>query len=235
MVLADRHSLPHLPPEVVDVILDHVATHPRTLRSCSVVARAWLPRSRHHLFRRLSISTSRLYRFLARCELFGPAVVSLVFRASKSRRRHHVITALLCEKARRGLFLSYTSLTSLQLTGLHFPALDQLYQLIAAFPRLENIYLLDITWNNATQSTPAPNHSAGLSRLRHFSLSARDLDLVLAWLDGQDLPVLDSFSLTLSDGSATGRIIPFFSKHTLRRVQIGPHGSESCKQLVQRI
>lgn len=228
MTLTDPTSLPHLPPEVVDVILDHLASHPRTLRRCSVVARAWLPRSRHHLFRRLSISTSQLYRFLARCELFGPAVVSLVFRAS--RRWHHVITALLCDRARCGSFLSYTSLTSLQLTGLHFPALDQLDQLIAAFPRLENIYLLDITWNK-TQSTSALNYSAAFSRLRHLSLSARDLDPFLAWLGGQDLAVLESFSLTLLDGNSTAQILAFLSKRALRSVQIGPQGSQPCQQL----
>ncbi|KAJ7183270.1 hypothetical protein C8R46DRAFT_1066434 [Mycena filopes] len=224
---------PHIPPEVVDTIIDHLASHPHTLRSCTVTSRAWLPRSRHHLFRRLSISTSQLHRFLAHCKHFGPAVVSLVFRASRNHRRHRVVTTLLSEWARRGSFQSYTALTSLQVNGLHFLEFSHLLQLIAAFPRLENLYILDVTWISAAKSTSVRYSTGAFSRLSHLSLSARSLDPIFAWLDGHELPVLDSVSLTISDGNSTERILAFLSKLALQHVQIGP--AAICTPLAQRI
>ncbi|KAJ7184764.1 hypothetical protein C8R46DRAFT_466351 [Mycena filopes] len=43
-------SHPILPPEVIDMIIDNLHNHPRTLRACGLVSRNWLGRSRHYLF-----------------------------------------------------------------------------------------------------------------------------------------------------------------------------------------
>ncbi|KAJ7032535.1 hypothetical protein C8F04DRAFT_1107156 [Mycena alexandri] len=45
-------SDPILPPEVIDIIIDNLHNHPRTLRACGLVSRNWLGGSRHHLFGR---------------------------------------------------------------------------------------------------------------------------------------------------------------------------------------
>ncbi|THU81705.1 hypothetical protein K435DRAFT_603998, partial [Dendrothele bispora CBS 962.96] len=42
-----------LPQELIDTLIDQVQDCPHTLRSCSLVARLWLPRSRVHLFKRI--------------------------------------------------------------------------------------------------------------------------------------------------------------------------------------
>jgi hypothetical protein len=44
-----------LPPELVDSIIDHLHDDPATLHSCALVSSAWLPASRYHIFRRVSI------------------------------------------------------------------------------------------------------------------------------------------------------------------------------------
>ncbi|KAJ7690056.1 hypothetical protein B0H17DRAFT_595144 [Mycena rosella] len=106
-----------IPPEIVDAVIDHLASNPRTLRKCCLVARSWLPRSRSHLFRRIAIPTSRLRPFLARCTIFGPVVRSLVFHASDAQFRRHRVN-LLCESAARGEFASYASLASLEIRGM---------------------------------------------------------------------------------------------------------------------
>ena len=43
-------SNPHLPPEILDYILDVLHDEPKTLRDCCVVAKSWIPRTRKHLF-----------------------------------------------------------------------------------------------------------------------------------------------------------------------------------------
>jgi len=39
-----------LPPEILDLIVDHLHDEPTTLRTCCFVSRSWVPRTRRHLF-----------------------------------------------------------------------------------------------------------------------------------------------------------------------------------------
>ncbi|KAF8877370.1 hypothetical protein BD779DRAFT_1804006 [Infundibulicybe gibba] len=50
-------AIPPLPPEVIDLIIDQLAGEDdrRTLKSCSLVCRSWLPRARHYLFSTISV------------------------------------------------------------------------------------------------------------------------------------------------------------------------------------
>ena len=52
---------PHLPPELLDNIVDLLHDQPETLRQCSLVAKSWVPRTRKHLFADVKFdSASRL-------------------------------------------------------------------------------------------------------------------------------------------------------------------------------
>ena len=39
-----------LPPEILDLIVDHLHDDPTTLRACCLVSQSWIPRIRAHLF-----------------------------------------------------------------------------------------------------------------------------------------------------------------------------------------
>ena len=39
-----------LPPEVLDLIIDHLHDEPVTLKTCCVISKSWVPRTRKHLF-----------------------------------------------------------------------------------------------------------------------------------------------------------------------------------------
>lgn len=39
-----------LPPEILDLIVDHLHDQPDTLRACCIVSKSWVPRTRTHLF-----------------------------------------------------------------------------------------------------------------------------------------------------------------------------------------
>ncbi|OJT07216.1 hypothetical protein TRAPUB_1946 [Trametes pubescens] len=56
-------STPALPPELCDYILDQLADDKRTLRSCALTSRQWLPRAQHNLFRSIYIDWSNCSAF----------------------------------------------------------------------------------------------------------------------------------------------------------------------------
>ena len=50
-------SLPDLPPETLDSIIDFLYDEPETLRQCCLVSKSWVPRTRKHLFAVIELST----------------------------------------------------------------------------------------------------------------------------------------------------------------------------------
>jgi hypothetical protein len=46
-----------LPPELLDLIVDHLRNEPAVLKTCCVVSKSWLPRTRKHLFAHVKINT----------------------------------------------------------------------------------------------------------------------------------------------------------------------------------
>lgn len=46
-----------IPPEVVDIIIDHLHNDPSTLLACALVARAWLPTSCYHYFSATTVAS----------------------------------------------------------------------------------------------------------------------------------------------------------------------------------
>ncbi|THV00175.1 hypothetical protein K435DRAFT_855017 [Dendrothele bispora CBS 962.96] len=49
-------SVPTLPQETFELIIDELRDSAEALASCSLVRRSWLPRSRHHLFRHIELN-----------------------------------------------------------------------------------------------------------------------------------------------------------------------------------
>jgi hypothetical protein len=48
-----------LPPEILDLIADHLHDDLTTLKTCCVVSKSWIPRTRNHLFARIEFHASR--------------------------------------------------------------------------------------------------------------------------------------------------------------------------------
>ena len=47
-----------LPPEILDLIVDHLHNEPTTLGACCLVSKLWIPRTRKHLFHRVEFCSS---------------------------------------------------------------------------------------------------------------------------------------------------------------------------------
>jgi hypothetical protein len=50
IVACGTAMLPYLPPEILDLITDHLRDEPTTLEACCLVSKSWVPRTRRHLF-----------------------------------------------------------------------------------------------------------------------------------------------------------------------------------------
>ena len=50
---------PTLPPEILDLIVDHLGGEPITLKSCCLVSNQWVPRTRRHLFARVEFDPEK--------------------------------------------------------------------------------------------------------------------------------------------------------------------------------
>ncbi|KAF9644801.1 hypothetical protein BDM02DRAFT_3190251 [Thelephora ganbajun] len=49
---------PHLPPEILDHIVDFLCDEPETLKQCCLVSKSWVSRTRKHLFANVEFSTA---------------------------------------------------------------------------------------------------------------------------------------------------------------------------------
>jgi len=49
-----------LPPEILDLVIDHLHDEPTTLKACCVVSKSWVPRTRKHLFARVDFRAVEL-------------------------------------------------------------------------------------------------------------------------------------------------------------------------------
>ena len=52
----------YLPPEILDLVVDHLQGEPTTLGACCVVSKSWVPQTRRHLFAHVEFNT------------FGPSI-----------------------------------------------------------------------------------------------------------------------------------------------------------------
>jgi len=50
-----------LPPEILDLIVDDLQDEPTTLKTCCVVSKSWIPRTRKHLFAYVELNASEFH------------------------------------------------------------------------------------------------------------------------------------------------------------------------------
>jgi len=63
--MAEFHPHPPFPSEIVDEVIDHLKDDPKALAACSLVSRAWVPRSYYHRFEKLAVSPASSRRIVA--------------------------------------------------------------------------------------------------------------------------------------------------------------------------
>lgn len=171
--------LAELPSEVVDVLVGHIDDS-QTLCSCSLTCRRWLPASRFHLFRTVSITSRTSYDILVRVR-DAPHIAhsfdnlySMQLRDDAVRPWLHLVPLLLGHRLGRVELLTLLkfswhefplhptfysigyqmpSLTSLTLAGGIFFSFTDFRRLVCSFERLSVLIVERVAWHTA------PSHS----------------------------------------------------------------------------
>lgn len=81
---------PRLPPELTDRVIDFLQYDLRALATCALTCRAWLPRSRHHMFRQVRLhyrSGQSFEALLAKRPELGMQVRELLTTVTRSEHR----------------------------------------------------------------------------------------------------------------------------------------------------
>ncbi|RDX41469.1 hypothetical protein OH76DRAFT_1467201 [Lentinus brumalis] len=220
-----------LPTEVVDVLVSYI-DDPHTLCSCSLTCRRWLPASRFHLFRNLSIPSRASYDILVRLRdapHISPSfaniyslqlwedpdkpwlyLVPLIF----AQRLTHVrlLTLLKFRWHEFPLHPSFftigfclASITSLTLVGGTFHTFTEFRRLVCAFGHLTELIVERVAWRNPPM----------YSRCAYHAPSPR---LQLLWLNsGCESTVTSLVDWLLCTPSA----------RSIRDLQLGNYGTQS--------
>jgi hypothetical protein len=180
-----------LPPEILDLVVDHLCGEPATLRVCCLVSKSWVPRSRRHLFAHVVFKQSFIESWL---KVFPdpsnspahhtrtlwirglPALATLFRNAWVCVPFHHIVS-LNVETFRsnddeislaplRGLS---PALKSLYITFSSMP-LSEVFGLICSFPSLEDLILISDSDDHSTEEWSIPSSSPKFTGTLHLGM-----------------------------------------------------------------
>ncbi|KAK0232584.1 hypothetical protein IW262DRAFT_3570 [Armillaria fumosa] len=150
----------HVPPELTDLIIDHLAHDHRTLASCTLVCKSFFPRSHTHLFSRITIGhpsqPKSARQFLSLLPYVGALVKSLRIEAEcgfrdKDERdfmmMNDLIEELLWKTAHDKQWVAYDT---------------ALPMILASLPNLVSLEIRALRWRNPSrvhQCTPSFEHT----------------------------------------------------------------------------
>ena len=191
-----------LPPEILDLIIDHLQNDPTTLRSCCVIDKSWIPRTRKHLFARIEFHAQKLHGELWKKTFPNPSNSPAHYTRSLSIRDIPVIIApdmgeggwirtfhsvvhlcLECHgwEAHPDSIIPFHGLSS-TLRSLHLTAaFSDVFDLICSFPLLEDLALVmfgsevEIDGWNAPSTSPKLTGSLDLRMMRGIGCTIRRL------------------------------------------------------------
>ena len=201
-----------LPPEILDIIVDHLYDESATLKACCVVSKSWVPRARRHLFFQVKISSvypiklwmeefphplnspAHYYaRVLLLWELTSITAAGTYARDWIQSFCHIVELQVSIPWQDSQIQLSlvslhglFPSLKSLSLLTHHYSVpLSEISGLICSFPLLEDLRLHITTKDNATgDGWDAPLTWPKLTGSLHLAGSIRPITRTLLGLPG---------------------------------------------------
>lgn len=194
-----------LPPELDDMILDHLHNDTAALSQCARVRRSWLPSARHHLWHELKLfcSEDELLQFNILLDS-SPAIAFYVRDVSVVQKKgevcqwndlhllHHTLAALarlsrLDSLVLDGLWFgaprtgertplpTFLTVRRLSVSTCSFDAFEDVQRLCHAFPGLRRLRLDGVWWGRWAPETQ-PAHETD-PQIAKCSANLRELDL----------------------------------------------------------
>ena len=191
-----------LPPEILDLIVDHLRYETTTLKACCLVSKSWVPQTRKHLFARVEFhalqhpvelwkkafpdpSSSPAHHTRTLCIHDLPTLTAADMDVGGWIHSFHSVVHLRLERiiwqGRRAPLIPFHGLAptirSLRLTSTSFEVFD----LICSFPLLEDLALVLLTTGDADGWT-APSTSPKLTRSLELIMNTGGICSVVRWL-----------------------------------------------------
>jgi hypothetical protein len=212
-----------LPPELVDIIIDHLHNDKRSLAACSLVCKEWRSSARYHLFANLTLNPTKVrdpeflmsapkvipfihhlhldYRSLGYPGSWNQAFPSLVgFDSIKSLALTFSSWSPLDLEARSALVRQFPNIVRLQLNRLLANQFSEFADFVCNFDRLETLIADAPEW----AIIDSPPTTLNLPRNLHaLALGSCEKDVVLEWLVSfNDAAAFRRIYLTTLRGSA---------------------------------
>ena len=130
---------PSLPPEIFDLIVDHLYYEWTALRTCCLVSKSWVPRARRHLFAQISLwSRGSVQSWM---EAFPDPSNSPAHHTRSIRLSALAITLMTSQEVRPWL-RSFQLVVTLSVRGYRMDGgFSEVIDLICSFPLLEDLFL----------------------------------------------------------------------------------------------
>lgn len=203
---------PHIPLEIIALVIEHTQPDRRVLASCSLVCTAWFPFARQHLFSNIALHAENISSFInlvsSSPSALPPFINCIDVRDNRENARWlantQLISGLTCladhvtslsitsdfdpplSYSTLAAFRSFERLVELKLSGCVFGRFSDAQEFICSFPVLQTL-LLEAEWPE-----PYPHHpslsSASIAPCWCPAPTLRELDLkceighVLDWL-----------------------------------------------------
>lgn len=211
----------HIPPELVDQIIDHLHNDPKSLNACALAARDWLPSARHHRFRSIRFHSAKKIDSFRQLSLAAPGLLpyyqeaiicdnSGYFSASVLEGATNACLALpnlerikfnnriYASTPRVVTILSpiASKITNLNLSGTLLASSNDFWPLICSFPNLNTVQACGVTFGSVEETAflPANTYEPPLAT---FCISTSRQDFVVGHLVNPPFPLrfLENFQI----------------------------------------
>lgn len=192
-VLSSQDHHFRLPPEVTDIIIDHLHADPPSLALCGLICKSWVAASRYHLFRAAVISSDNATAFseLLDSQYASFAVyveellltienlalesahqwLALLISVKTLTLRDMSMMNLACGDPLSNFTSAFANVIHLELFYVVFHDRDFFLRFICAFPLLRNLSAISSEPLTLEGPHPNPSASAPLSALRSLVVS----------------------------------------------------------------
>ena len=136
MSLVETKMSPSLPSEILDLIVDHLCRERNTLKTCCLASKAWVPRTRRHLFAHVYFQFR--ISILRWMQLF-PDPSNSPAHHTRSLRISAPVLSLMTSSDARPLVCSFRFVVRLQLGGYRRDEFLKAVDIICSFPLLEDL------------------------------------------------------------------------------------------------
>ncbi|OCH91127.1 hypothetical protein OBBRIDRAFT_550442 [Obba rivulosa] len=198
-------SHPRLPPELTDIVIDHLADNISALHNCSMTCKSWIPRTRTHIFKEIRLSARNAEGF--RTLIMGNNAIGKYIQEIHVHHRHSVYQpgplwleqdllpqlSVHLQHVRKVVlggdgtyspssFLLLSSIEAFETKDCGVESVDELLSLIASLPRLRSVVSRGTDYGLSKRPPQRLDTHPPSLRTLDFVHSFLDADVLLDWL-----------------------------------------------------